>query len=130
MKTLLYLSTLCLALFLLPGCSDKPTDGTYATMFVINKAGLTEASREVYVFKKLDDSVVLKKPSDALGVKYTDQHGMVQFNLENPDLFESDESAVFSFRVMEFRNGDFVTLASFEKEIRPGDAVNHTLVLQ
>jgi hypothetical protein len=129
MRTLLYLSTFCLALFLLPGCSDKPTDGTYVTMFVINEIGITEDSREVYVFKEVSDSIVLKKPSDALTVKTTDGNGMVQFNLEDPDLFNADESAVFSFRVMEFQNGDFVTLASFEKEIRVGEAVNHTLIL-
>ena len=130
MRTLLYLSTLCFALFLLPGCSDKPADGTYVTMFVINKIGITEEGREVYVFKELNNQGAQKKPSDALEVKYTDGNGMVQFNLEQPDLFEADESAVFSFQVMEFQDGDFVTLASFEKEIKPGDIVNHTLTLQ
>ena len=130
MRTLLYLSTLCFALFLLPGCSEKDNGGTYVNLFVITELGITEEGHAVYIFKDSDDVILNKKPSEALRVKYTDAHGMVQFNLEDPDLFEMDESAIFSFKVMEVKDGDFITLGSFEQEIRPGDIVNQTITLQ
>ncbi len=130
MKTLLYLSTLCFTFFLLPGCADKPTEGTHVTMFVINQNGITQEGREVYVFKESKEGGITKKPSNALDVKLTDDNGMVQFNLEEPNLFQSDETAVFSFEVMEIQDGDFVSLASFVQEIKPGDIVNQTLIMQ
>jgi len=99
-------------------------------MFVINQNGITQEGREVYVFKESKEGGITKKPSNALDVKLTDDNGMVQFNLEEPNLFQSDETAVFSFEVMEIQDGDFVSLASFVQEIKPGDIVNQTLIMQ
>ena len=130
MKTLLNLSTFCLALFLLTGCAEKDNGGTYVNISVINKSGISEGGREIYLFKESSDVILNKKPSEALRVKVTDQLGEVQFNLENPNRFEGDESAVFSFRVMEYQDGDFVTLGSFEREIKAGDIVNQTITLK
>lgn len=130
MRTLLYLSTLSLSLFLMTSCAKKDNGGTYTNLTVINHSGAELAGQAVYVFKESNDVILNKKPADALRVKYTDGLGEVQFNLESPDLFGTDQKAVFSFRVMEERNGDFVTIASFDKEIAVGDIVNHILTVK
>ena len=130
MRTLLYLSTLSFSLFLMTSCSKKDNGGTYTNLTVIHPSGVMLEGQAVYVFKESNDVILNKKPADALRVKYTDALGEVQFNLESPDLFGTHEKAVFAFRVMEERNGEFVTTASFEREIMVGDIVNHILTVK
>ncbi len=129
MRTLLYLSALCLTLLSTNSCSKNRPDGTYVNFTVMNKSGFPQEGKSIYVFKESNDVVLNKKPSDALRIKFTDAQGKVQFNLQDPDLFEIDQSATFSFNVMEIRDRDYVTIGRFEQEIKPGDIVNETIMI-
>lgn len=129
MRTLLYLSTLSITIFLSSSCSKNNREGTYVNFTVMTQSGFPQEGKSVYVFKESNDVVLNKKPVDALRVKFTDAEGKVQFNLQEPDLFELDESAVFSFRIMEIKGRDYVAVGSFEQEIRPGDIVNETIMI-
>ena len=129
MRKLLYLSTLGLILFLHSSCSKDGRDGTYVNFTVMNKSGFPQEGKSVYVFKESSDVTLNKKPSDALRIKFTDAQGKVQFNLQDPDLFEIDESAVFSFKIMEISGLAYAVIGSFEQEIQPGDIVNETITV-
>lgn len=130
MRTLLYLSTFAFAVFLMPACSSEKADGTFVNFTLIDGSGIPQGGRSIYVFKESDDVVLNKKPAEAINGKTTDIQGKVQFNLENPDAFGEDQSAVFSFQVMEFSGGEYIVISSFEKEIKPGDIVSKTLTLK
>lgn len=129
MRNLLYISALCLTLFLNTSCSKDGRDGTFVNFTVMNKSGFPQEGKSVYVFKESSDVILNKKPSDALRIKFTDAQGKVQFNLQDPDLFEIDETAVFSFKIMEISGLDYAVIGSFEQVIRPGDIVNETLTV-
>ena len=129
MRTLLYFSTISLAIFLTTSCTKNGRDGTYTNFTVMSKSGFPMEGKSVYVFKESDDVVLNKKPSEALRIKFTDAEGKVQFNLQDPDLFDLDQSAVFSFKVMEISGHEYVTIGSYEGRISPGDIVNETIIL-
>ena len=126
MKPIYYLSLLLAGMLSFSSCNKEPIPGTFVTLSVINKSGMSVEGKAVYVFR--EDNVSTKNMAAPMMLKYSDAQGRVQFNLESANLFNGDEVGTFSFHaVNEADPSAPVSEASIEKQITLGERTGGTL---